>query len=542
MKTEDRGLADKLATIKLAELFAEWAPVARPAATEVHLSDLPPYRPDEAAKIREAVKAGYNLHSKNLAARRHRMAGASQEEYAEYKAQNANEVTKRAQKLATMNLAMWEPVADRLIELRRWDLEKDSDDYIEFVRLIAEAYMDASRSGLELDDGRPALEPTAPVVIAGRKLHSETAASGENMIELFELYANQRVKEGLKRRDGVSQDRMVVGLFSSFVGPHRSVNSITTAEARDFRNTLGTLPPRFAKRKQFVGMNLRQIAKMSREKDEKTLSAVTQARYISTLSPYFAWLKSEGYADQQPFDGLHQRILKGRNPRPPFSTDQLNRILNSPLYVGHKKEGKEHLPGDLKSDDWKHWFPLICMLTGARSGEVAQLRINDLKLEFGIWMISITEDDSTNQRTKNRKSRVVAVHQKLIEIGFLNFHEKQVARAQIDHCPLLFPELVVGNDEQFGARPARWFRDYLADIGIKNSGDGLGAHSFRHGMTDELRKADYTNEEIGAKVLGHSNKSVTAGYGVTREGTANKLKEIIDAAKFEGVDFTGVTI
>lgn len=99
---------------------------------------------------------------------------------------------------------------------------------------------------------------------------------------------------------------------------------------------------------------------------------------------------------------------------------------------------------------------------------------------------------------------------------------------------------MVGPGEQFGDRPARWFRNYLEDIGMKVPGDGLGAHSFRHAMADELRKADYTDGEIGAKVLGHSNKSVTSGYGVIRQGTAAKLKEIINAAQFEGVDFAPV--
>ena len=540
LKTADPVLAEQRATKIRAELYAEWSPSTLPAAIEVDRGLPPSIRPDNTAMIREANKAGYELHFKNLAVRRHEMAHASREDFAKYKEKKAETVELYAQHLATMNLEKWKPIADRLIELRGWDLEKDQSDYREFVRLIAEAFMDASRSDLELDEGRPAPQPTAPVVIAARKLQNETAATGEMMMELFELYGSQRINQGLKRPAGIKQDRMVVGLFSSFVGAQRSVASITAAEARDFRNILNKLPINFGKRKEFAGLGLREIAVKNITTTYKTLKPVTQARYLSTLSPYFSWLKSEVYIENQPFDGLHQRFAKRKNPRPPFSTDQFNVILKSPLYAGFEQTGKEHLTGSVKTDDWRYWFPLICMLTGARAAEVAQLRVDNINQEFGVWMITFTEDDSTNQKIKNHKTRVVAVHTKLIQIGFLEFRDQQVVRAAKDNCPFLFPELVVGPDEQFGDRPARWFREYLVRIGMKTDGDGLGAHSFRHAITDELRKADYSNEEIGAKVLGHSNSSVTSGYGVIREGTAAKFKEIIDAAKFEGVDFTQV--
>lgn len=544
LKTEDPVLAEQRATKIRAELYAEWNPTTLPAGVEVSPVDKRTVRPDISAMVREASQAGYELFSKKIMAVRIKKAGESPAEFAAYKSEHVKLADEEAQQFAAMNLNKWKPVADRIIQLRSWDLQIDDPYYDEFVRLIAEAYLDARRSGLELDKGLPAPQPTAPVVIAARKLLSETARVGETMMELFELYASQRVKEGIKRPSCIPQDRMVVGLFSSFVGAERSVSSITTAEAREFRNMLDRLPRNASKRKEFAGLPFKEIVAKASATTHKMLNPKTQARYLSTLSPFFRWLRSEAYVESQPFDGLHLHVTKRGNPRPPFSIGQFNVLLNSPLYAGFEQTGKEHLPGGIKADDWRHWFPLICMLTGARAAEVAQLRVANIYQEFGVWVINITDDDRTNERTKNGESRVIAVHSKLFELGFLDFCKQQVTRSANDNCPFLFPDLVVGSDEAFGARPSRWFRDYLVRIGIKNKdeedGDGLGAHSFRHAMTDELRKADYSNEEIGAKVLGHSNNSVTSGYGVIREGTATKLKEIIDAAKFEGVDFTHV--
>ena len=151
------------------------------------------------------------------------MADATPEDFARYKAERADAVAQDAQKLATQKLTKWEPIADRLIELRSWDLKKGSPEYQEFVGLIAEAYMDASRSGLELDDGRPAPKPSAPVVIAAQRLENDKAAAGETITELFEHYARIRVAEGRKRLDGIAQDRMAVHRFAESVGPSKSV-------------------------------------------------------------------------------------------------------------------------------------------------------------------------------------------------------------------------------------------------------------------------------------------------------------------------------
>jgi hypothetical protein len=77
LKTEYRGSAEKLATVKLAELYAKWNLVAQSAASEAQLREIPTFRPDNAAMIREAAKEGYELHSKNLTIKRHEMAGAT---------------------------------------------------------------------------------------------------------------------------------------------------------------------------------------------------------------------------------------------------------------------------------------------------------------------------------------------------------------------------------------------------------------------------------------------------------------------------------
>lgn len=553
LKTEDRGLADKRATIKLAELYAKFAPVTPPAAVDVHLSELPPYRPDNAAMMREAVKAAYDLHSRNLATKRHRMADATPEDFARYKAERADAVAQNAQKLATKNLTMWEPIADRLIELRSWDLKKGSPEYQEFVRMIAEAYMDASRSGLELDDGRPEPQPSTPVVIAAQRLENDKAAAGETITELFEQYAKIRVAEGRKRLDGIAQDRMVIHRFAEYVGTSRSVGSITVNDARGFRDTVARLPKGYAKRNDYRGLSIQQVVEKADRDGAVRMSDITRDRYISTVSPFFDWLVSEGRAEIKvnPFNGLHQKTLKGKNPRPPFTLQHLNEILSSPLFTGFETDSKEHLTGTQLANDWRYWIPLIGMFSGARITEIAQLNVENIvpltvsndnesdEPDEHKFFFEFKEDSVTGQQTKSKKSRIVPVHSKMIALGFLAYVDKQASRAKHDGNTQLFPELCLrGSRSRLGDRPARFWRDYLKDIGIKNGADGIGAHSFRHTLADRLRNAGFLDAQFGPLILGHSDKSVTGGYGNIQQGTAHMRLAMLEAVKFSDLDFS----
>lgn len=75
------------------------------------------------------------------------------------------------------------------------------------------------------------------------------------------------------------------------------------------------------------------------------------------------------------------------------------------MFTGFQADGKEHITDTRRADDWRYWIPLVCLFTGARLGEVAQLRIEDVRRERGVWFIHISNDDSTGQSTKSGYSR-----------------------------------------------------------------------------------------------------------------------------------------
>jgi integrase len=290
----------------------------------------------------------------------------------------------------------------------------------------------------------------------------------------------------------------------------------------------------YASAKAYRGLTLREASLKAQAAGGPLMSPTTVNKYLSTISPFLGWCVRNAYADSNPCDGLFYDLKKGRNPRPPFSSEQLNQIFGSPLFTGFACDGKEHWPGTTCANDWRFWIPLVCLFTGARISEIAQLRVDDLQFEGQTPYLHIRHDERRGQRTKSARSRIAPIHPKLVQIGFVAFVDE---RRKLSDTPeaQLFAGLRPNNRNCMGAAPSRFWRNYLSRIGIKAGADGWGFHSFRHLLADRLREAGYLNEEIKV-VLGHSQKSVTSGYGRLSEGTVKRLSSMINVISFKEVD------
>ena len=203
-----------------------------------------------------------------------------------------------------------------------------------------------------------AFQPSGRVQNAKRR-RDERAKPGEGILSIFDEYASEKLRAGKKRPDTLAQDRKGIELFSSFVGEHRRLASITVNEVRDWRNALAKLPVTYHKRKAYEGLTMKQAAEKAKATGARGLSLVTVNKQLSALSALMSWAKNNGRTETNPCDGLFYAVDKQRNKRPPFSTDQLNRILSSPLFRGFLKDGKEHVAGQHRTRDWRFWIPLI---------------------------------------------------------------------------------------------------------------------------------------------------------------------------------------
>jgi integrase len=530
--TSDRATAERVAMQLILEHHERWDAMAAGRGTRDPVATRAAQDPDEEEMLAEAHRAAFKLLNRNLDQPRVEQRGVDAEAYAAFKRARQQRFASYEQRFATGDWAPWERIADRLIERRGWNIGTDSETHERLVRMIAENFMDGFRTALARDSGLPDPEP----IHAHTKRASEHGSGGADptIVDMLDRYAARRRVEG-KREDSIQQDRKIIELFADFVGRRRALRSITPVDARDFRDTIERLPIGLTKRSAYAGLTIRQAAARADAEGAVRLSPTTVSKYLSTLSPFFRWLRRDLHVDVNVFDGLHMKPAQ-RNPRPPFTTAQLNQILGSPLFTGYLRDGKEHRAGDCRVRDWRFWIPLVCMFTGARIGEVAQLRVEDVTNQHGGWFLILREDAAKGQRIKNRRLRAVAVHSTLERIGFIRFAQDMARHSATGP---LFPQVVANDRGHAGARPSRFWRDYLHRVGLKQRRDGVGSHSFRHTMADELRLADYLDHEAGPLVLGHTDgrTKTTAGYGRIQEGTAQRLRRMMEDVQFEGVDF-----
>lgn len=441
-------------------------------------------------------------------------------------------------------------MADRIIANRSLPIERSTPAYDGLVAGLAEVVIDVLQTYQRRHHGEVNAEPQHPQLSAERERRANTAKPGETLLELYDAYRDWRCtpgRKGRRRPETFKQDRPAVELFSEFVGVDRSAASITKDDVHAFRTMLASFPQSRTKNKSLSSKSIVDCIEIARHEKLPLISLSTQAKYLSILSPFFDWLVSDAPHPivRNPFNGLHIRTEKGRNRRPSYTTDELNKIVASPLFKLSGGSKREHLPGEVPIRDWRYWIPLLCIFTGSRITEIAQLHVDNIGVRDDVALIMIDYDEGDGQFVKGKRSRIAALHPILIAAGFLDYCAEQRDRASRDDNRQLFPELKPDIRGMLGAEPSRWFRRFLERIDVKHGADGRGAHSFRHTLTDAMREAGYMDVEFGQLILGHANNTITEQYGNLPQGKPARMREMIEAAfrakPFAGVNFDHLT-
>jgi integrase len=155
----------------------------------------------------------------------------------------------------------------------------------------------------------------------------------------------------------------------------------------------------------------------------------------------------------------------------------------------------------------------IMAYTGARVGEVAQLRREDVKVREAIHYLAIT-DQGEEQSTKNESSvRDVPLHSAIQREGFLKCVET------VPRGAFLFGDLAGKCQEQRSDSGSRVYMRWLRKtVGITDK--RIVSHSWRHRMEDELREVD-APDDVARAITGRTQQGSRTGYG---EGHSLKAK------------------
>tara|TARA_R110001599_G_scaffold353742_2_gene596121 strand:+ start:121743 stop:123380 length:1638 start_codon:yes stop_codon:yes gene_type:complete len=248
----------------------------------------------------------------------------------------------------------------------------------------------------------------------------------------------------------------------------------------------------------------------------------TVVDYQRALGDIFKHALQRGYIEQN--HGVHLLEVKQHSENAtkklPFTDSDLKKIFPANYGLGFHKKGK---PDPIKMSA-RFWVPLLSLFSGARVEELCQLKVDDLGVcpETNTPYYCITNEgeahDGQAKRTKNKNSiRLVPIHRRLIDIGFLEFVEER--RASEGKSAGLFA-LERREGERMGKQVSSWFsrmekrthrngevyyaKGYIERQGVQKSGEIGGKvwskslHTFRHTLINHLlnQKHPKTGEEF----------------------------------------------
>lgn len=264
--------------------------------------------------------------------------------------------------------------------------------------------------------------------------------------------------------------------------------SIGIKQATDFKTVLLQLPANRTK-----GVNAgKTVAQLVKMEHKNKMSTGSVNKYLRRVSALFTWGKRHGFVHDNPFSGLAiRRKVLPHQQRERFTVEELQKLLDP-----------ANLQPDKKRGSYMYWLPWLGLYAGARLEELCQLHLEDIRQEGDLWLFDINAKDEKRLKTLSSE-RLVPIHPRLIELGFLSYVDGLRDRGE----QRLFPELQHRRDG-YGQTASKWFGRYRERLGITKP-----FHSLRHTFVDELHQLGEDHKKIAA-LVGHADESMTGGrYG-----------------------------
>ncbi|MEH6463742.1 MAG: tyrosine-type recombinase/integrase [Shewanella psychromarinicola] len=253
--------------------------------------------------------------------------------------------------------------------------------------------------------------------------------------------------------------------------------------------------------------------------------------YLAAVSQFFKWCKLMRYTSANPFDEV--KLSKPSNQaghdlaRQRWQPEQLKHVLQSQDFID-------------KHPDFK-WITLLMLYHGLRPSEACQLHSNDITVIDGISVIHVTNEGMSQQLKTTQSKRTVPLHQKLIELGFIDFVQTITDRTsksyhiknsplksgQLTSCPLFHYQ--PSSDGVWSHKFCREFGKLLDQLHFV-AGKRPTAYSFRHTFIDELKQLQI-EESMVAQIVGHVYHNITYGrYG--KQYDVKALKPVVDKVSY----------
>jgi integrase len=326
----------------------------------------------------------------------------------------------------------------------------------------------------------------APRAIAPQGRSSATR-SGKTAMQLFEHYiAANPLADGTVRR----WHTVFAALDASLAG--RDFDSLSDDEAQEWVTALVT----------------------TKKQSPSTVMRI----WVTALKAVGRWAIKRKRITRNPFADCDVAVPKRTRNRETdaFKTDEIKLILSSASAI---KNTRTPTPAA------RRWVPWICAYTGARAGEITQLRGQDVIEQDGIKAIRITPEAGS---VKTGQARMVPIHEHLIAERFLDY-VKVKGKGPLFYNP---PTAADATDIDVTNPPKRsravdarsrlgaWIRS----IGITDK-EVSPTHGWRHTFK-QIADRNGISDRVSDVITGHTPPTEGRKYGApTLEDMAEALKK-----------------
>jgi len=331
-------------------------------------------------------------------------------------------------------------------------------------------------------------------------------------------------------KSAIIEGTRAVARFIELFGD-KPVALITKAEVLEYRDFLESMPANLPLPKiQEAGVSLREaVAKAIAEKPErKKLSPGAVKKDVAALAAILSAMQGELWIDTNPAAGVkvsgYSKKKKGqRNPRLPLKPSMMRTLFASPLFTGCSGKGvaARAKQGSHVFQDELYWTFLFGATAGPRLEEVGQVLLDDIEVVdvplgdpiIGIYVTGTGADQSVKT---DESMRVIIVHPKLVQLGFLEFVKKRRAAGATRLFDL--EQSARGSwTKELSRRLNRYFDRTVTDD------PRYVWYSMRHEFAD--RSEVSVSAEVSKKIMGHARGRLY-GLGAPLRHAAQELEKI----------------
>ncbi|WP_188447446.1 site-specific integrase [Sphingomonas psychrolutea] len=333
--------------------------------------------------------------------------------------------------------------------------------------------------------------------------------------------------------------RTISQTVMDILGEHVPLRSITRPQCRELLTKLGMLP--LHARARWPDRSALEAISLGEGQGLRTMSPAHVNGHMNKFSSLLNWATKEELIARNPALGLRVHDpIPARDKRRPFSTQQLQKIFEAPIFRGCiDDENGYAASGFNKPKRGRFWIPIIGLHSGLRLNEACQLDTSDVRMVDGHLCFLITTASmhgGDDKRLKTLSSeRILPVHPVLLDLGFADYVEERRFANDLK----LFPELPLRHG-LYSHLFSRWFGRFLVSCGA--AAERTCYHSFRHSFRDACRAAHLDRDLVmalgGWSSASDASGSVSDSYG--RGHSSEALHQAITKIAYDGIDWNAL--